>query len=377
MANTFDCPKCGAPIDEADIGEDNDASVICKYCGKTVIVPPELRKQPPVVVQTIQSVEFVQPRQARRSPVLGCILFVVILTAVIGLVVSITATTMTNSLVSSVNQIISGVVTAEPTATDVFSAIETQVAPIKAQATKAMEELQTKIPRATPTPPKTATPKANLTATAAVVQITQAALTEKIIQQRSWPVVLDEKFSNASRNWTTGINNNNLALEEMSIENNRYTWKFTTKKPMASFSFPTMPEQSDQYISVDMQMTSDSGNGDDQAGITFRQSEADQTFYFFAVNPNGTYSLSMYDGSGWDTLIPTSDTDQLKSNQVNHLGVSIEGSQILLEINSIVVASYEDARLPAGVAGLGLHLPAPGEDATVIFTNFNVRAPKK
>ena len=240
-----------------------------------------------------------------------------------------------------------------------------------------MEELQTRIPRATPTPANTATPTADLTATAAVLQVTQAALTAKLDLQRSWPVILDEKFANASRNWTTGINNNNLALEEISIENNKYTWKFTTKKPMASFSFPTMPEQTDQYISVDMQMISDTGNLEDQAGITFRQSESDQTFYFFAVNPNGTYSLSMYDGSGWDILIPTSSTDLLKPRQVNHLGGTMSGNEILLELNGSAVASFEDSRLSAGVAGLGLHLPAPGEDATVIFTNFTVRAPKQ
>ena len=163
----------------------------------------------------------------------------------------------------------------------------------------------------------------------------------------------------------------------MSIAGGKYTWQFTSKKSMASFSFPTMPAQTDQYVSVDLQMIANGGNEEDQAGITFRQSQADSTFYFFAVNPAGHYSLTMYNGSGWDDLIPTTTTDQIKPNQVNHLAVSMEGNLILLVINNTVVDSFEDARLSSGIAGLGLHLPSAGEDATAIFTNFYVRAPKK
>ena len=386
MAKTFDCPKCGAPIDEADINHDNDASVVCKYCGKTVIVPPELRHQSndPVIIQTVQVVDSRPP--VRRNSGLSCAVFLVIMVITAGVLISVFTTNTTNSLMSSIQGMvpgIPGISTPAPTATDIYSAVQTQLAPMNVQLTKAFEQIETKIPRATPTqantptPRGTPTPKANLTATAAVQALTLAAQAKTLTQQRAWPIVLEEKFTNASRGWTTGIDNGNLAQENLAIAGGKYIWIFTTKKSMGSFSFPTMPEQTDMYISVDMQMISTTGNMEDQGGITFRQSEADQSFYFFSVNSNGSYSLTMYDGSGWDTLIETSDTNLLKANQVNHLGVSIQGSTILLEINGKVVDSFEDSRLSAGVAGLGLHLPAAKEDATVIFSNFTVRAPKK
>jgi DNA-directed RNA polymerase subunit RPC12/RpoP len=42
MAKTFDCPSCGAPIEnQGDL-----KTIKCKYCGETVIVPEELRDHP-------------------------------------------------------------------------------------------------------------------------------------------------------------------------------------------------------------------------------------------------------------------------------------------------------------------------------------------
>ena len=40
MANTFNCPSCGAPL---EIEDDEQMSVVCKYCGDTVAVPAEFR----------------------------------------------------------------------------------------------------------------------------------------------------------------------------------------------------------------------------------------------------------------------------------------------------------------------------------------------
>jgi len=45
-------------------------------------------------------------------------------------------------------------------------------------------------------------------------------------------------------------------------------------------------------------------------------------------------------------------------------------------INNTVVNSFEDAQLSSGGASLGMELTSAGEEATVIFSNFSIRAPK-
>ena len=388
MAETFNCPKCGAPLNNEGEDLSNKEAINCPYCGETVIVPPELRSHRRAAPQVIDltdnsapsvitisstpySVPATPPVAKRRSGNCGTFIAIVIVGA--ALFFGFGSTSLKNMFAGALNGAIpesATILAPQPTATDAMASAKTQIANALVQVTQAVAQIKTKVPKVTPTAAPSATPTENLAATAAVNNA-------KIAQQRAWPVVVQEKFTDDHLNWTIGTNNNNLALEEMGIAGGKYTWKFTSKKSMASFSFPTMPDQTDLYVSVDMQMTADNANAEDQAGITFRQTQADSTFYFFAVNPEGTYSLSMYDGSGWDDLIPTTDTDQMKPGQVNHLAVSMEGSQILLVINNTVVNSFEDARLSSGVAGLGLHLPSAGEDATVIFTNFSVRAPKK
>ncbi len=51
MAQTFNCPSCGAPL-ETDGKETN---IHCEYCGETVIVPPELRAAAGTSVESIPS----------------------------------------------------------------------------------------------------------------------------------------------------------------------------------------------------------------------------------------------------------------------------------------------------------------------------------
>ncbi|MEP6637157.1 MAG: hypothetical protein ABJB97_10575, partial [Acidobacteriota bacterium] len=51
MLQTFDCPKCGAPVTYEPTGlPGQEARVRCQYCNSTLIVPDELRGQPARVV---------------------------------------------------------------------------------------------------------------------------------------------------------------------------------------------------------------------------------------------------------------------------------------------------------------------------------------
>lgn len=394
MAEAFECPKCGAPLDlkpEDLVGKE---TVACPYCGESVIIPADmqsrgaakeaLRVQMADLTEMInreteykpsyESVPTVPPaaKPARRS-ITGCVVVAVILALVIGAIGIFAVFSAGNQALKAANGIVS-----EQTSTNPAAPVLTQAALMLKTAAQleATVEPATLAELTTPTPADSPTPAIDTTATAefAATQVAQSLL---IATQSNWPVVLQEKFANDQRNWTTGQDNSNLAIEESTIAGNKYTWKITTKKSMGSFTFPDMADQTDLYVSVDMQMTTSSGNTEDQSGIIFRRSASDNSFYFFGVNPAGAYSLSMYDGSNWSDLIPTTQTTLLKTGQVNHLAVSMQDSLILLVINNTVVDSFEDSQLSSGSAGLGLNLPSPGEDATVIFTNFYVRAPKK
>jgi len=386
MPESFDCPRCGAPLQYNAEQDGNKETITCPYCGESVIVPESLRQHNQEAIalgevfkpETIELDDKARPTvirldteaparsaQAAKKGVGICLVIALLVVGFLGVVGIFTYSTIKNSVMQAVN----------PVKTNPAFAISTEVTTMLARVTEIVAEL-TDTPEIVPSVAvDTPTPRINTTATARA-EATLAAQGVLAETQRNWPVVLQEKFTNDSLNWNVGTDNNQYAIEDVTIAANKYTWKFTTKKSMGSFSFPDMAPQTDMFVSVDLQMTSTSPYNDDQAGIIFRSSTKDQSFYFFGINPKGSYELSMYDGSGWNDMIPFSSSDLIKDNQVNHLAVSIQGSQILLMINNSVVNSFEDSQLSTGGAGLGLEVTSAGVDATVIFSNFFVRAPK-
>jgi len=398
MAESFECPKCGAPLSYNAREQNYTETMACPYCGNSIIVPAQLRVRPPVtpaaqveVINLTSSYrESYAGRQAYRTgppavsevgksggkTVVGCLVAIFLIMGIFGAGSVLFISQTTNNLLRSVKEEIPGLVefpTPEPTATDLASSIQTQIAPLIAEVTDAVGQLDQLLIE-TQTPEPTPTEEIDLTATAAAdFEVTRSAQTAILAEQRTWPVVLDEKFNNANRNWSTGPNNSKLSVEDLEISANQYVWQITSKKSMGSFSFPDMNDLTDMLVSVDLQMTNSTGNLSDQAGIIFRQNEG--AFYFFGANPQGTFSLRLYDGSDWNQLIELSESDFLRSKQPVHLEVSMQGSQIILAINNEVVGWADDAWLNSGIAGLGVNLPAPGEDATVIFSNFKVQAP--
>jgi uncharacterized Zn finger protein (UPF0148 family) len=339
MADSFNCPKCGAPVIYNSAEQGNLDMITCPYCGESIVIPAEMRPKPPApqprvvdedsrklfdeISQEEKDYQASTVKRAKRDKIANYVGLGIGAIAVIAFVI-----------VPIIIALVGGIAGA---------------AALKVSSSS------------------TSTAAANIMATSAVQN-------KLITDQSNWPVVIHDGFTNNKLNWTTGTDNNDLALEQRTISNGEYIWQFTSKNNVCSFSFPDMSIQKDVFISVDMQMSTTSHSTDDKAGIIFRHSEAKNAFYFFAASSNGGFTLSMYDGSGWNNLV-SSDSTVIKPNQVNHLAVSMVGSQIILQINNQVVGSYQDDRLQSGDAGLGFNLSDAGIDGKATFTNFYVRTP--
>jgi hypothetical protein len=391
MPESFDCPRCGAPMQYNSAEQGNKETIICPYCGESVIVPESMRSHAPQATvinlgeafhsesieldgsehPTVISLDSETPASAGTTVKKGlgiCLVVAIVIVAIMGVIGIITYSSIKSSVMQALN----------PVKTNPAAMVQTQMATVFAQVTDVIAELtDTPMPVPTEAPRETPTPKINAAATAQA-EATLAGLNAVAETQRNWPVVLQEKFTQPDPGWNVGTSNDEFALEDITIANSKYTWKLTSKKSLVSFTFPNLKPQTDMFVSADMQMTSTSSYGDDQAGIIFHVTPVNNSysFYYFGVTPQGSYLLSMFDGSNWADLISFTPSDQIKNNQVNHLAVSMQGDQILLMINNTVVNSFEDSRLTSGGAGLGLEITSAGVDATVIFSNFYVRAPK-
>ena len=91
--------------------------------------------------------------------------------------------------------------------------------------------------------------------------------------------------------------------------------------------------------------------GKDQYGLVFRSPDyATGEGFYFGVTCDGRYSLLLYDGTQYQTLIALTSSDKINqgSNQTNRLGVLAEGSSISLFVNGVRIdgttnSTYETA----------------------------------
>ncbi len=87
-------------------------------------------------------------------------------------------------------------------------------------------------------------------------------------------------------------------------------------------------------------------SGGDQYGLLFRLNE-DTGGDFFAVTCDGRYSLSHFDGSQFSSIVNLTETTAVQSgsNQINRLGVWIQGNQIRLYVNGNLLTETSDDQL--------------------------------
>jgi hypothetical protein len=313
MTASLDCPDCGAPLSFNP--EPGQETVVCSFCNQTVVIPEEMRIPLPRRVRVEPPVE--QPK--KRNPL-------VTIFAWIGVILVILL-------------IIGIVVPSDQPSSD------------------------------TPTD----TPTIDASSATAEARATGEALQPMLAQEQNWPVSFSENFMDNSHKWVTGDVRDSYITGNRTISDGTYSWNITTVQSAFDSSFPDQTDQTDFYVSVDMNLISMPDDPNADAGMVLRYNDSDQTWYYFSVNDVGQYYFGWYDGADWYNLIPETDSDAIKIGQINHLAVGVQGSQFIFLINGQMVDHFIDHNLKSGNVGVGINLPQIGQKAKVEFTNFKVQ----
>ncbi len=328
MAQTFDCPKCGAPLDlKPAPGQE---SVECPYCHDTVIIPTDLRiplpKPPRQVI--IQSSE---PKS--RMPTWAWIVIgVVALPFLIGIIVSFFP--------------------------DKSSSTDSTPAAISAAEAW-----------------KKATQQASDNATAtAIAKESLATLTPLLSQAQIWPITLSDKFPNNLNKWTTGDVNDSYYTGGRQINDGKYTWIAHTKKSMSLSSFPNGTAKTDFFAGVDVNLVEMPDDVDSDAGLFLRYDDTAQTWYYYSVSIHGEYYFGWYNGTDWKNIISSTYSSAIHRQGVNRIEVVAQGSQFIFLINGTIVDHTIDDHLAKGETGVAINLAGPDESATIEFSNFILRS---
>lgn len=107
---TFNCPSCGAKLKVPDA-----ASVVCSYCGNSVMVPEELRPQKPQMTVINLGEAFTrqepawQPTQTHSAAASWIVVLAITCVLAIGGLVALLAVSQTSGVMGEVQQVIEGV----------------------------------------------------------------------------------------------------------------------------------------------------------------------------------------------------------------------------------------------------------------------------
>ncbi len=333
MANskTFQCPNCGSPV----MASGADKEVQCSYCGSTVIVPEELRDQPPQtshdytssnssdqeILQTIGTVGKVAAGVTAGVSVMSFILPVVLTCLILGVVGGILYAVFSN---------INSPSSQGPNLPSI---------PFIATATPA----PTLTPEPSPTPIPTPIPFSK--------------------------TLFKDNFSNSSSGWDRARNS------KYTLEYKNNTYHVVINEQDAGQAIWISNKFKDVSVEVDTQETA--GPSDGKIGVSCRNTD-DGRMYSFEYSQDGTYGIYKYSSDGTATSLDENqlDPNTITQGGVNHLEGTCVGDVLTLILNGQPLLQVEDSEYTSGGSGLIVRTGSSGEAGIdVSFTNYLVKGP--
>lgn len=188
-----------------------------------------------------------------------------------------------------------------------------------------------------------------------------------------------DRFNDNSNGWMTENLDDESMTAEITVANGVYNWNIDKTKKGFSWGGEKSTGQlnfNDFDIYVDAKLTK--GNADAPIyGLRFKGSTAskDYSYYAFYISGEKYYEIAYFDGKSgiWTILHRCSQSDAIRANEWNSLGVSARGSHFTFTINDKTVAELDDSRSKSGQVGVFLEA-YEGQSGSVSFDNFAIQS---
>jgi hypothetical protein len=186
----------------------------------------------------------------------------------------------------------------------------------------------------------------------------------------------DPAVTLGSPDWTHNFNQEypwhtyTSSTDKTEITGGKYYFRFYQNFNWPIWAFAA-EEIEDYYLQINVKMPSACA-GKDSGGLIFGSPVGkNNEGYVFRVSCDGNYRLTSFDGTNTDVLVSWSSDPaiQVGPDQVNRLGVMVNGNHITLYINGVKVDETNDA-LYTSKGRFGLAAAAPEtSDLVITFDN--------
>jgi hypothetical protein len=205
---------------------------------------------------------------------------------------------------------------------------------------------------------------------------TEAAATAVVIARNQsmytaseWPLLFLDTFDDNTNQWIDGPIDDEYTEMEITVDG-VYRWEARAKQGFHWRVWPDSDFVTDFYLAVDAQNIGDNINA--QYGLIFR--ENDDSYYYWEIIDTQYYRFFSYN-NGWNELIPSTYSEAILPGELNHLVVVSENDQFEFWINDQFVGQASGSFPSNGQVGVAIGLSYDGENCTIIFDNFELRAP--
>jgi len=210
------------------------------------------------------------------------------------------------------------------------------------------------------------------TETAAAATAIVVAREQTIRSAEKWPLLMLEPFNNNENEWIDGEIDDEYAKIDVTI-NGTYRWEITSKQGFVWWVYPTSDMVEDFYLAVDV--INPSSHRDAPNGLIFRISADGDFYYYFEVRDTQLFSVWANDQGSWTDIVPYTESTAIRPGENNHLEIIAQGDEYFFFINNQLVAERTILAPSEGYSGLAVGLSYADEQSTIVFDNFELRAP--
>jgi serine/threonine protein kinase len=225
----------------------------------------------------------------------------------------------------------------------------------------------------------TAEPTATAVPTLDPTQVMERAAAAELVRSEAsaWTVSFSDTFDGPDTRWPLTPDIDPYAHVEAELVDGKYRLSVTALQDQGAVGWipkPPTPYFSDFYLTVDVERVQ--GPSDSGAGILYRMDDQNQ-FYIYRIIPSEQAFATIYQPQAPPTiLIPRTISASIRRDNVNRLAIIARGTHFWFFINETYVADVEDASLAQGKINFVVRLPR-ADQAIYDFDNLEIRVPSK
>ncbi len=190
-----------------------------------------------------------------------------------------------------------------------------------------------------------------------------------------WQAVVEDGFDSNVNGWLVSEAEDDWGSVSRQLVDGSYRWEIVATQAVGRWCTPELPDDAgivdDFYVSVHAQRIA--GPETAAYGLILRHDEG--SYYLFSARDDGYYQFSLWYGYAWQPIVDWTQTESIRSGEVNRLSVSVVGSRFSLYLNDDLMAEADNDQLPRGEAGLAISTAATEGTAVFVFDDFALWAP--